>query len=206
VAENRDYTDLIRGKTHEVDVDAFKQQGLKKVNVINATKINELIVEAVNSAIEKLKHKSVQSIEEDKAQVILESMTEFKRLVKENQDSETKKTPSVDNKLKQDIQALRMDLREIKEMLKERPKFDSGQIENLIKTMMNELEKSGAIRGGLDMGEEAGAIVAEAVIKKTFEEDPDEVGVKDKKDMQTKTSGTNMLSHLEKLKSLKNNL
>ena len=41
---NVDYSNLIRAQTRQVDIDAFKERGMKKVNVINARKINELIL------------------------------------------------------------------------------------------------------------------------------------------------------------------
>lgn len=80
-----DYTKLIREQTRQVDLDAFRERGVTKVNVINAKKINELIESAVGSVIARLEGASVQRIKEDKAQVILDSVSEFKRLFREQQ-------------------------------------------------------------------------------------------------------------------------
>ena len=80
-----DYTKLIREQTRQIDIDTFKERGLKKVSVINAKKINELIAQAVGATIEKLEIADVNALKEDKAQVIMDSINEFKRLMNDQQ-------------------------------------------------------------------------------------------------------------------------
>lgn len=75
-----DYANLIKSQTRQVDIDQFKQRGMKKVNVINARKINELISKAVTNILGKLDDAGVSSIKDEKAQVVMDSMSEFKRL------------------------------------------------------------------------------------------------------------------------------
>ena len=78
-----DYANLIRAQTRQVDIDAFKERGMKKVNVINAKKINELISQAVTNIIGKMEDADIQTIKDDKAQIVMDSMSEFKRLFSE---------------------------------------------------------------------------------------------------------------------------
>jgi hypothetical protein len=78
-----DYANLIRAQTRQVDIDAFKERGMKKVNVINAKKINELISQAVTNIIGKLEDADIKTIKDDKAQIVMDSMAEFKRLFAE---------------------------------------------------------------------------------------------------------------------------
>lgn len=78
-----DYADLIKAQTRQVDIDAFKERGMKKVNVINAKKINELIAQAVTNIISRMEDANIQTIKDDKAQIVQDSMDEFKRLFQE---------------------------------------------------------------------------------------------------------------------------
>jgi hypothetical protein len=78
-----DYANLIRAQTRQVDIDRFKERGMRKVNVINAKKINELISQAVTNIIGRMEEADIQTIKEDKAQIVMDSMTEFKRLFDE---------------------------------------------------------------------------------------------------------------------------
>ncbi|MCA8913288.1 MAG: hypothetical protein KDB82_16435, partial [Planctomycetes bacterium] len=64
---NVDYSNLIRAQTRQVDIDAFKERGMKKVNVINARKINELISQAVTNIIGKMEDADIETIKDDKA-------------------------------------------------------------------------------------------------------------------------------------------
>ncbi|MCC6575586.1 MAG: hypothetical protein IT462_17540 [Planctomycetes bacterium] len=98
-----DYASLIKGQTRSIDIDAFKERGLKKVNVINAKKINELISQAVTNIIGKLESGgNIQAIKEDKQVIVQESMDEFKRLF-----AETKKNEERENKLAEEMAAMR---------------------------------------------------------------------------------------------------
>ncbi|MBK9974672.1 MAG: hypothetical protein IPP14_07850 [Planctomycetes bacterium] len=80
---NVDYADLIKAQTRQVDIDAFKERGMKKVNVINAKKINDLISQAVTNIITRMEDANIQTIKDDKAQIVADSMSEFKRLFAE---------------------------------------------------------------------------------------------------------------------------
>ncbi|MBE7490738.1 MAG: hypothetical protein HS108_03085 [Planctomycetes bacterium] len=80
---NVDYADLIKAQTRQVDIDAFKERGMKKVNVINAKKINDLISQAVTNIISRMEDANIQTIKDDKAQIVMDSMSEFKRLFAE---------------------------------------------------------------------------------------------------------------------------
>jgi hypothetical protein len=93
-----DYANLIRAQTRQVDIDAFKERGMKKVNVINAKKINELISQAVTNIIGKLEDADIKTIKDDKAQIVMDSMAEFKRLF-EQQKKETEQQSSVQTEL-----------------------------------------------------------------------------------------------------------
>ncbi len=97
-----DYSNLIRAQTRQVDIDAFKERGMKKVNVINARKINELISQAVSNIIGKMEDADIQTIKEDKAQIVMESMSEFKRLF-----TEQKKEKEEQEKLKAELGQMR---------------------------------------------------------------------------------------------------
>jgi hypothetical protein len=99
---NVDYANLIRAQTRQVDIDAFKERGMKKVNVINAKKINELISQAVTNIIGKMEDADIQTIKDDKAQIVMDSMAEFKRLF-----SEQKKEQEQQNKLQEELAAMR---------------------------------------------------------------------------------------------------
>lgn len=87
-----DYANLIRAQTRQVDIDAFKERGMKKVNVINAKKINELISQAVTNIIGKMEDADIQTIKDDKAQIVMDSMAEFKRLFAENKKEQEQQT------------------------------------------------------------------------------------------------------------------
>ncbi|MCB9896308.1 MAG: hypothetical protein H6839_17900 [Planctomycetes bacterium] len=97
-----DYANLIRAQTRQVDIDAFKERGMKKVNVINAKKINELISQAVTNIIGKMEDADIQTIKDDKAQIVMDSMAEFKRLF-----SEQKKEAEQQSNLQEELAALR---------------------------------------------------------------------------------------------------
>ena len=97
-----DYANLIRAQTRQVDIDAFKERGMKKVNVINAKKINELISQAVTNIIGKMEDADIQTIKDDKAQIVMDSMAEFKRLF-----SEQKKEAEQNSNLQEELQMLR---------------------------------------------------------------------------------------------------
>ncbi len=96
-----DYASLIKNQTRQIDIDAFKERGLKKVNVINAKKINELISQAVTNIIGKMEGSGVDiaHIKEDKQQIVQDSMEEFKRLF-----AEQKKEQEGQNKLQEELQ------------------------------------------------------------------------------------------------------
>lgn len=102
-----DYASLIKNQTRQIDIDAFKERGLKKVNVINAKKINELISQAVTNIIGKMEGSGVDiaHIKEDKQQIVQDSMEEFKRLF-----AEQKKEQEGQNKLQEELAALREQL------------------------------------------------------------------------------------------------
>jgi hypothetical protein len=87
-----DYANLIRAQTRQVDIDAFKERGMKKVNVINAKKINELISQAVTNIIGKLEDADIKTIKDDKAQIVMDSMAEFKRLFAEQKKEQEQQT------------------------------------------------------------------------------------------------------------------
>jgi hypothetical protein len=93
-----DYANLIRAQTRQVDIDAFKERGMKKVNVINAKKINELISQAVTNIIGKLEDADIKTIKDDKAQIVMDSMAEFKRLF-EQQKKEAEGSAGVQGEL-----------------------------------------------------------------------------------------------------------
>ncbi|MBX3459872.1 MAG: hypothetical protein KF696_07890 [Planctomycetes bacterium] len=97
-----DYANLIRAQTRQVDIDAFKERGMKKVNVINAKKINELISQAVTNIIGRMESADIQTIKDDKAQIVMDSMAEFKRLF-----AEQKKEAEGQGKLQEEIESLR---------------------------------------------------------------------------------------------------
>jgi hypothetical protein len=97
-----DYSNLIRAQTREVDVDSFRERGMKKVNVINARKINELISEAVTNIIGRMEDADIETIKEDKAQIVMDSMAEFKRLF-----SETKQEKAEQERLQEELRQLR---------------------------------------------------------------------------------------------------
>lgn len=97
-----DYANLIRAQTRQVDIDAFKERGMKKVNVINAKKINELISQAVTNIIGKMEDADIETIKDDKAKIVMDSMSEFKRLF-----SEQKKEQEQANKMQEELAAMR---------------------------------------------------------------------------------------------------
>jgi hypothetical protein len=97
-----DYSNLIRAQTRQVDIDAFKERGMKKVNVINAKKINELISQAVTNIIGRMEDADIETIKEDKAQIVMDSMAEFKRLF-----SEQKKEKEEQDRLQEELRLLR---------------------------------------------------------------------------------------------------
>jgi hypothetical protein len=97
-----DYSNLIRAQTREVDLDSFRERGMKKVNVINARKINELISEAVTNIIGRMEDADIETIKEDKAQIVMDSMAEFKRLF-----SETKQEKAEQDRLQEELRELR---------------------------------------------------------------------------------------------------
>ena len=97
-----DYANLIRAQTRSVDIDAFKERGMKKVNVINAKKINELISQAVTNIIGKMEDADIATIKDDKAQIVMDSMAEFKRLF-----SEQKKEAEQKSNVQDELVALR---------------------------------------------------------------------------------------------------
>ena len=99
---NVDYANLIRAQTRQVDIDAFKERGMKKVNVINAKKINELISQAVTNIIGRMEDADIATIKDDKAKIVMDSMEEFKRLFSEN-----KKEQESQNKLQEELANLR---------------------------------------------------------------------------------------------------
>ena len=100
-----DYANLIRAQTRQVDINAFKERGMKKVNVINAKKINELISQAVTNIIGKMEDADIETIKDDKAKIVMDSMSEFKRLF-----SEQKKEKEEQAKLQEELHALRESL------------------------------------------------------------------------------------------------
>ena len=97
-----DYANLIRAQTRQVDIDAFKERGMKKVNVINAKKINELISQAVTNIIGKMEDADIETIKDDKAKIVMDSMAEFKRLF-----SEQKKEAETQSKLQEELALMR---------------------------------------------------------------------------------------------------
>lgn len=97
-----DYANLIRAQTRQVDIDAFKERGMKKVNVINAKKINEMISQAVTNIIGRMESADIQTMKDDKAQIVMDSMAEFKRLF-----AEQKKESADQGKLQEEIGSLR---------------------------------------------------------------------------------------------------
>ena len=99
---NVDYSNLIRAQTRQVDIDAFKERGMKKVNVINARKINELISQAVTNIIGKMEDADIETIKDDKAKIVMDSMSEFKRLF-----AEQKKEQEQANKMQEELAAMR---------------------------------------------------------------------------------------------------
>lgn len=102
-----DYASLIKNQTRQIDIDAFKERGLKKVNVINAKKINELISQAVTNIIGKMESSGadIQHMKQDKQAIVNESMEEFKRLF-----AEQKKGSENQEKLQEELAALRTQL------------------------------------------------------------------------------------------------
>jgi hypothetical protein len=100
--EDVDYSNLIRAQTRQVDIDAFKERGMKKVNVINAKKINELISQAVTNIIGKMEDADIETIKEDKAQIVMDSMSEFKRLFADH-----KKEKDEQERLQEELRLLR---------------------------------------------------------------------------------------------------
>lgn len=100
--ESVDYANLIRAQTRQVDIDAFKERGMKKVNVINAKKINELISQAVTNIIGRMEDADIATIKDDKAKIVMDSMEEFKRLFSEN-----KKEQESQSKLQEELANLR---------------------------------------------------------------------------------------------------
>lgn len=102
-----DYASLIKNQTRQIDIDAFKERGLKKVNVINAKKINELISQAVTNIIGKMESSGVDlgRMKDDKAAIVNESMEEFKRLF-----AEQKKESEGNKNLQGELSALREQL------------------------------------------------------------------------------------------------
>jgi hypothetical protein len=137
--QDLDYSNLIRAQTRQVDIDAFKERGMKKVNVINAKKINELISQAVTNIIGRMEDADIQTIKDDKAQIVMDSMDEFKRLF-----SEQKKESEHQGKLQEEIELLRqalaqqekqgsnsasnMQVQEISDQVKELKAFISNQL------------------------------------------------------------------------------
>ncbi len=137
--QDLDYSNLIRAQTRQVDIDAFKERGMKKVNVINAKKINELISQAVTNIIGRMEDADIQTIKDDKAQIVMDSMDEFKRLF-----SEQKKEQEHQGKLQEEIELLRqalaqqekqgansasnMQVQEISDQMKELKAFISNQL------------------------------------------------------------------------------
>lgn len=99
---NVDYADLIKAQTRQVDIDAFKERGMKKVNVINAKKINDLISQAVTNIISRMEDANIQTIKDDKAQIVADSMSEFKRLF-----AEQKKEAEQQSQLQEELAKLR---------------------------------------------------------------------------------------------------
>lgn len=99
---NVDYADLIKAQTREVDIDAFKERGMKKVNVINSKKINELIAQAVTNIITRMEDADIQTIKDDKAQIVMDSMDEFKRLFEQQ-----RKEADSQGKVQQELGKLR---------------------------------------------------------------------------------------------------
>ncbi|MBZ0137006.1 MAG: hypothetical protein K8I27_11600 [Planctomycetes bacterium] len=100
-----DYANLIRAQTRQVDIDAFKERGMKKVNVINAKKINELISQAVTNIIGKMEDADIETIKDDKAKIVMDSMSEFKRLF-----AEQKKEKEQGDKMQEELAAMREQL------------------------------------------------------------------------------------------------
>jgi len=99
---NVDYADLIKAQTRQVDIDAFKERGMKKVNVINAKKINDLISQAVTNIISRMEDAGIQTIKDDKAQIVADSMSEFKRLF-----AEQKKEAETQSQLQEELVKMR---------------------------------------------------------------------------------------------------
>lgn len=99
---NVDYADLIKAQTRQVDIDAFKERGMKKVNVINAKKINDLISQAVTNIITRMEDANIQTIKDDKAQIVADSMSEFKRLF-----AEQKKEAEQQSQLQEELAKMR---------------------------------------------------------------------------------------------------
>ncbi|MBX3472813.1 MAG: hypothetical protein KF754_00315 [Planctomycetes bacterium] len=99
---NVDYADLIKAQTRQVDIDAFKERGMKKVNVINAKKINDLISQAVTNIITRMEDANIQTIKDDKAQIVADSMSEFKRLF-----AEQKKEAEQQSQLQEELVKMR---------------------------------------------------------------------------------------------------
>jgi formate dehydrogenase accessory protein FdhD len=113
--QDLDYSNLIRAQTRQVDIDAFKERGMKKVNVINAKKINELISQAVTNIIGRMEDADIQTIKDDKAQIVMDSMDEFKRLF-----SEQKKESEHQGKLQEEIELLRQALAQLTDRVRAR--------------------------------------------------------------------------------------
>lgn len=143
-----DYVDLIKSQTRQVDIDAFKQRGMKKVNVINAKKINELISRAVTNILDKMEDAGVNSIKDEKAQVVMNSMSEFKRLF-----AEQKKESDEQKKVQEEIASLREALANQSSAREESSGASNIQMQNLTDTI-NELKAFIINQSSKSQGEE----------------------------------------------------
>ena len=193
-----DYANLIRAQTRQVDIDAFKERGMKKVNVINAKKINELISQAVTNIIGKLEDADIKTIKDDKAQIVMDSMAEFKRLF-EQQKKETEQQSSVQTELaamreqmakgasetsgasSTQMQLVSDEIAELKAfMINQASKAQGGEMtrtammeqqQELLEDHFNDLKATLAANGSVS----AQAAVAETNTKKALEEVVDKV-------------------------------
>lgn len=168
-----DYSNFIREKTRQVDIDSFKERGVRTVNVINADQINDMITEAVNLSL--LKYGT--DVGRDK--IIQDSIAEFRSLLKKQSEKSNSGHKEMLFDIKKDMSEITRQISNIGStiaFLSE--KFENNQVstgnktlENLFSAMQsklfNELEKSGIIKS-VDI--EGSAEIADAIIKNVFKE------------------------------------
>ena len=143
-----DYANLIKSQTRQVDIDQFRQRGVKKVNVINAKKINELISKAVTNILGRLEDAGIHSIKDEKAQVVMDSMSEFKRLF-----ADQKKESEEQKKVQQEIAGLRQALAAQSSAREDASGASSVQIQN-VEDAISELKAFMINQASKSQGEE----------------------------------------------------